>query len=204
MIKINLLPHKRVKALDKTTIKLRIAAISITCMVILVMVAVFYQLGSKSRAVDKRMQFVAVQIDSIKKKVNEVEGYEKSRKDLQQKLKTIQALQKRRVPLTILLSELNSQYPKEVWFTTLHTNGPLFNLSGMARDTKSNVDGFVGKLGSSHVLTDINLEDVKDSSTPGSRVYVFKVSGRLAGYDITAAPNKSAPDKSKDKKDKKA
>ena len=198
MIKINLLPHKKVKPLDKGTVRLRIGAVALIVATGLILAFMMFNVTSKKSSLNARKELVALQLSAIKNKVKEVEGYEKSRKELDQKLKTIQALQMRRVLLTNLLNELNSLCPKEVWFTSLHVSGPSFDLDCMARDSKSNIDVFVGRLNGTHVLADVKLVDVKEDagSSPDNRKFAFKVSGRMAGYEVQAAK----PVVNKDKK----
>ncbi len=119
----------------------------------------------------------------MKKKVKEAEAYEKSRIALEQKLKTIQELEKRKVPMTPLLNGINASITRDVWLTSLSVKGPLFTIEGIARDGKKNARIFADKMQALPAFANIKVEDVKDVSTAKEDRYTFKISGKLAGYE---------------------
>jgi type IV pilus assembly protein PilN len=199
MIKINLLPHKKVKAVEKGVLQLRVFAIALTALVIVGLLYGFFKLHSKKSELTEKYAQTSQQLKVLKEKVKEVEGFEKTRKDLEQKLTVIQELQKKRVPMSYILSELNKQTTKNVWFTTLHVGGITFELAGLARDSRSNAEDFFKKLEGANAFYDLKLEDVKEDTSTGGRKFAFKISGRLKGYEqaapqdtqlkVVAAPN---------------
>jgi Tfp pilus assembly protein PilN len=186
MIRINLLPHKKVKTVEKGIQNLRIAVAGLTAAVLLIILYATFQIKSEKSSLEQENQELGTQLTDLKKNISEVSGYEKTRLDLEQKVKTIRELEKNRVYLTPLLNELNASTTKEIWFTSLQSQGPAFTIEGMARNDKKNIDGFVGRLKNSPILTNINLLDSREEAA-GSRKFVFKLTGRLAGYEETAA-----------------
>ena len=203
MIKINLLPHKKVKAVEKGVLQLRLIAFAITALVFVVLSYGFIKLYSKNNELTEKDMQTSQRLAALKKKVKDVEGFEKTRKDLEQKLSVIQELQKRRVPMSVILSELNKQTTRDIWFTSLHIGGITFEVEGMARNSRSNADAFFKKLEGSNVFYDLNLEDVKEDTSgggkkkestvsggkkkenpaSGARIFAFKISGRIKGYE---------------------
>ena len=183
MIKINLLPHKKIKAVDKNILKLRAVVLGVT--VLSVLLAVYGTIHIYSKKSDLRMQadLTKKQLDIMKKKVKEAEGYEKSRIEFEQKLKTIQELEKRKIPMTPLLNGINAAITQDVWLTSLSVKGPLFTMEGIARDSKKNAQTFADKLQELPTFSNIQVEDVKDVSTAKEDRYTFKISGKLAGYE---------------------
>jgi Tfp pilus assembly protein PilN len=186
MIRINLLPHKKVKTVEKGVQNLRIAVAGLTVAVLLIILYATFQIKSEKASLEQENEELGSQLAGLKKNISEVSGYEKTRLDLEQKVKTIKELEKNRVYLASLLNELNASTTREIWFTTLQSQGPAFTLEGMARNDKKNIDGFVDRLKKSPILANINLQDSKEEA-PGSRKFTFKLTGRLAGYEETAA-----------------
>ncbi len=146
MIKINLLPHKKVKQVDKAVMKLRAIVVAVIVLSLLAAgygtVHIYLKKSNLKMQADQTKQ----QLNILQKKAKEAEGYEKSRLKFQQKLKTIQDLDKRRVPMTPLLNGINVAMTKDVWLTKLSVKGPEFNMEGLARDIKKNAQAFADAL----------------------------------------------------------
>ena len=193
MIKINLLPHKRLKPVDKSIMKLKAIVVVVTAAVVLVLGWSFYSLAAKKGELESKLDQTTQQLGTLKQKIKEVEGYEKSRKELEEKLRVISALDKKKVPMTLLLSELNASTTRDVWFAALKSEGPSFTLDGMSRDGRKGVDAYFQRLKSNPAFADLKLDDSKEDPTQGAGVFVFKVSGRLAGFDIQQPPQQPAP-----------
>lgn len=186
MIKINLLPHKKVKAVEKGVLQLRVIAFAVTALVIVGLLYGFFKLHAENSELSEKNAQTSQQLEVLKKKVKDVEGFEKTRKDLEQKLTVIRELQKKRVPISYILNELNQQTTKDIWFTSLHIGGITFELAGMARDSRSNAEAFFKKLEGANAFYDLILEDVKEDTSTGGRKFAFKISGRLKGYEQAA------------------
>lgn len=186
MIKINLLPHKKVKAVEKGVLQLRVFAVALTVLVVVGLLYGFFKLHTKNSELTEKNTQTTQQLEVLKKKVKDVESFEKTRKDLEQKLTVIQELQKKRVPMSLILNEFNKQTTKDVWYTSLHVGGITFELAGMARDNRSNVEAFFKKLEGSGTFYDLKLEDVKEDTATSGRKFAFKISGRLKGYEQAA------------------
>lgn len=193
MIKINLLPHKKIKAVDKNILKLRALVIAVTALVVLGAASWTIHIHSKKSDLKLQAEQTQQQLDVMKKKVKEAEGYEKSRTEFEQKLKTIQELQKRIIPMTPLLNGINASITPDVWLTSLSVKGPLFTLEGMARDSKKNAQIFADKLEALPTFANVKVEDTEDVSTAKADRYTFKISGKLAGYEELPPEPATAP-----------
>ncbi|MGC2423285.1 MAG: PilN domain-containing protein [Nitrospirota bacterium] len=183
MIKINLLPHKKIKAVDKNILKLRAVVLGVTVLSILLAAYGTIHIYSKKSSLNTQVDLTKKQLDIMKKKVKEAEGYEKSRLEFEQKLKTIQELEKRKIPMTPLLNGINAAITRDVWLTSLSVKGPMFTMEGIARDSKKNAQAFADKLQELPTFSNIQVEDVKDVSTAKEDRYTFKISGKLAGFE---------------------
>ncbi len=203
MIKINLLPHKKIKQVDKAVMKLQAIVIGV---IVLVVFGVGYgtvHIYSKKSALTRKAADTRQRLDVLKKKAAEAEGYEKSRLEVQQKLKTIQELNKRRIPMTPLLNGINAAITQDVWLTALSVKGPEFSVEGIASDSRKNAQAFADALQALPTFSKVKMGDIKDISTGNKERYSFKLTGKLAGYEdlpAAAAPapapaNKPAPKK---------
>jgi Tfp pilus assembly protein PilN len=199
MIKINLLPHKKIKAVDKNILKLRAVVMGVTVLSVLLAAYGTIHIYSKKSDLQFQVEETRQQLNIMKKKVKEAEDYEKSRIAFEQKLKTIQELQKRKVPMTPLLNGINVSITRDVWLTSLSVKGPVFTMEGIARDSKKNAQIFADKLEALPTFANIQVEEVKDVSTDKADRYTFKISGKLAGYEelppepVTAPGTKKNP-----------
>ena len=189
MIKINLLPHKKIKQVDKAVMKLRAMVIGIIVLIALVVGYGTVHMYLEKSALTKKAADTKQKLDVLKKKAAEAEGYEKSRLEVQQKLKTIQELDKRRIPMTPLLNGINVAMTQDVWLTSLSAKGPEFSLEGIAQDSKKNAQKFADALQALPTFSNVKMGDIKDISTSKKDRYSFKLTGKLAGYaDLPPEP----------------
>jgi Tfp pilus assembly protein PilN len=193
MIKINLLPHKKIKAVDKNILKLRAVVMGVTVLSVLLAAYGTIHIYSKKSDLQFQAEETRQQLNIMKKKVKEAEDYEKSRIAFEQKLKTIQELEKRKVPMTPLLNGINVSITRDVWLTSLSVKGPVFTMEGIARDSKKNAQIFADKLEALPTFANIQVEEVKDVSTDKADRYTFKISGKLAGYEELPPEPVAAP-----------
>ena len=201
MIKINLLPHKKIMPVEKGLQKINAVVVVVTILIVAGLILWFYLLTSKISALKDKNDEATKQLDALKTKIKDVEGYEKSRTDYEEKLKVIQELQKQKVPMSSVLGEINRSLARSVWLTSLSVTDGIVILDGMAKDDKKYIDDFEAGIKNSPLFTDIALSDVKDSTAGGPLVktYTFKVTAKIAGY---VQKPKEAVGKAKDAGDK--
>ncbi len=185
MIRINLLPHKKLKPIEKGLLKLRAIMLGLTVVVFIGLCYGYYLMRASISDLTNKNQKAAVELAALKVKTKEAEVYEKARLDLETKLRIIQELEKKKVPLTPLLYEINKAMTKDVWLTSLEKTGISFTLEGLGSGSRQSVDTFISHLKESPVFKDVAASDVKEttsSKAPGVTLYSFKISGKLAGY----------------------
>ena len=194
MIRINLLPHKKTKQAERGVQKLRMGVTALTLLVVLVLGYWFYSLASTLSELKEKEQLTNVQLQGLRAKLREVEGYEKSRAEFEQKLKIIQELEKRKMTLTPVLNEINALTTQDVWLTSLTLQGARLGLEGMCLYDRKGIDKFVQRLEGSPVFQGVTLAETKDAP-PGPRgikIYSFKLTGMLSGA-AAAAPAAAQP-----------
>ncbi len=189
MIKINLLPHKKTKPAEKGVQRLKLVAAALTLLVVLVLGYWFYSLASTLSELKERERLTNVQLQGLRAKLKEVEGYEKSRAAFEQKIKTIQELEKRKTTLTPMLNEINALTTRDIWLTSLSLQGGNLTLEGMCLADRRGIDKFVDRLETSPVFEGVTLVETKDAppAPRGIKVYSFKLTARLSGVEAVAA-----------------
>jgi|GEM_PF-5515941 len=188
MIKINLLPHKKVKALDKNIVKLRMIIFATTVVLALVLVYLSFALIAKRYELTQHLAQTGAELGAMKKRVKDVENYEKSRIDVEAKIGIIRDLDNRKIPMTPMLNAINEATTQDVWVTGVQVTGTSINLDGKTRDTKKNAQAFADKLKSSPAFVDVSLGDIKEVSSQDRSIYTFQITGKLAGYPESAKP----------------
>ncbi len=193
MIKINLLPHKKIKQVDKAVMKLRAMVIGVIALTVLGVGYGTIHIYSEKSARTKKVADTSQRLAVLKKKAAEAEGYEKSRLEVRQKLQTIQELNKRRIPMTPLLNGINAAMTQDVWLTALSVKGPEFSIQGIASDSRKNAQAFADALQALPTFSNVKLGDVKDISTEKKERYSFTLTGKLAGYEELPPATAPAP-----------
>jgi len=196
MIKINLLPHKKIKPKEKGLVMLQAGIVGLTVVVVLGLGGWYYFLASKVSELDSKNQEVSAKLETLKKKVAEVENYKTTKLGNENKLNTIDEIGKSRVKMAVLLNEINRVMSKDVWLTSLSVTAGTFKVEGVGMD-KSKIAAFSDGLKNSASFTGVELGDVAEtpSGTPGVKTYSFSVKGAVAGYTPLKAPAAVAPGK---------
>ena len=193
MIKINLLPHKKVKAIEKGLQRLRGLIGIVTVLVVLVLgYWSWHLINARLDLSDTETQRNA-QLNQMKEKLKEVENYEKIRAEAGQKLATIQEIERKKILMTPMLNVINQASGKDTWLTSLQVSGPSVGVEAMTRDTRKNVDAFADRLKASPVFADVSVSDVKEEPTAegAHSRYSFKLTARLTG--LSGEEGRTAP-----------
>jgi len=191
MIKINLLPHKKVKPMEKGVLKLWIIT-SVVLVLSIVVSAVWWSLLSFSISdMDQQRVSLRTELDKLTKDVKAVDVFEAKRKGLEQKLVIIGQLEKQRVPLTVLFNELNKYTTlDDIWFESLSFKDDSFTIKCYGK-TEDSLNRYIGALKKSSVVDEVattSLKEEPNKDRPGKVVYSTVLSGKLTGYEDVGQP----------------
>ena len=183
MIKINLLPHKKVKPKEKGEMLLQFGVIALTVAVVLGLGGWYYLLSSKVSDLTRIDQEKTAQLEKLKKKTSEVENYKQTKLDSENKLKTIEEIDKGRVRMTQVLNDINRVMSKDLWLTSLAVANGTFKLDGAGLD-KAKITAFADGLKNSATFTGVSLGDLTDtpSGVSGVKTYAFSIKGSITGF----------------------
>ncbi|HJU03753.1 MAG TPA: PilN domain-containing protein [Nitrospiraceae bacterium] len=181
MIRINLLPTPRARAVKRQwDIRLEIAC-AIAVLVVAVGACVYYAdlLDSDIEAKQVEKQGKEKQLALLKDKVKQVQDFEQKKKLLEDKNHVIDQLEKSRSgPVRVLDYVSQSLNPLNLWLTRLSMKGNDIEVEGRAL-TNDDVVEFVNNLRQADYFSDIRLIESRSGSESKLNIYQFKLNFTL-------------------------
>ena len=181
MIKINLLPHlKAKKAKQQTLLQYQIWVLA-GLLVVLTLVLGYFWLHLENRVEVLRQQKVArvQELEALKKKVREVENFERDKKAFEEKIKIIRQLKLNQSGPVQLLDQVSRSLPQRVWLTEISQRGNEVHITGKAMGNPDLV-GFIKRLRRSRVFSSVDLLESRQANEAGVPIYNFRLSGTLS------------------------
>jgi type IV pilus assembly protein PilN len=134
MIKINLLPYREKE--KKENLQRQIMILSGTLVLfLLIILAVHLYFSMSISGMETKVREADAKLVVLNKKVGDIEGFKRDKKELEQKLGVINSLERNRLFPVRMLDELNLLVPsKEAWLEKIAQTGQELRIEGMARD----------------------------------------------------------------------
>ena len=135
MIKINLLPYREKE--KKENLQRQIIILSGTLVLfLLIILAVQLYFSMSISGMETKIREADAKLVVLNKKVGDIEGFKRDKKEMEQKLGVIKSLEGNRLFPVRMLDELNLLVPaKEAWLEKITQNGQELRIEGMARDS---------------------------------------------------------------------
>jgi type IV pilus assembly protein PilN len=177
LIKINLLPVKRAK--KAAPVDVALVQIGVGLLVVVVALGVcgwrWQMLTSEVAQQTTVKQNKKKELEELKKKVAEVEDYEKNKKLLEDKNRIIEQLRKNQTGPVRLLDFLSQSLdPLKVWLTTVDEATPEVTIGGKALSNDDIVE-FIKNLQRMNYFTTVFLEESRQATEEGVTIYVFRL-----------------------------
>ena len=183
MIKINLLPVTRTKK-SAPGDEARIQILLGVAVLIVVLGACGYRwlmLTEEIAQQTAKKEAKTVELASLKKKVAEVDDYEKKKKLLEDKNRIIEQLRKNQGgPVRLLDYVSQSLDPYKVWLTGLDQMGAQITLDGRALSNDDVVE-FVKNLQRTNYFVSVLLDESRQTTEDSIPVYQFKLKVTMKG-----------------------
>lgn len=180
MIKINLLELKREVKQKKKLPKFLVTwgAITGTCLLLAALGYFGMEWHLSNMKAEKKQN--EQEIASLKKKIDEVQKFERMNKDFEQKVTLIENLRKNQSAPVMLLDELSTILTTAdgVWLTSLNYSGDAVTTDGFSYSNETLVT-FVDALKKSPKVTDVNLVESNRTTQDSVTVYKFKLTCRF-------------------------
>lgn len=183
MIRINLLPEPRTKGVKKKW-DVRIEAAGAAVAIVLVVSVCFWyasELDAQIMAKQQTKQQKETQIASLKQQVKQVEDFEKKKKDLEDKSRIIDELEKKRGgPVRTMDYISQSLEPLKLWLTKLEVKDKQIEMEGKGL-SQDDVVEFINNLRRTEHFVTIRLLESRAAMEGKTTTYIFKVSAGLKG-----------------------
>jgi len=179
MIRINLLPVKRKKR--ARPVSSLVVAVAIAGVFLLIaLVYLYWYLGSNLRATQAQLEHNKQTIAELKKKIQEVDDYEKRNVTFDERNKLIEQLRKNQNIPVMMQDEISRDLPNGVWLQTLTFNGGVVDVEGYAF-SNSDVVAYVDNLKNSKKFSDVFLQESRQAEVEKVPVYLFKLTFKVIG-----------------------
>jgi type IV pilus assembly protein PilN len=134
MIRINLLPYREKE--KKENLQYQIIALSgALVLFLLIILSVHLYFGMSISGMETKIREADARLIVLNKKVGDIEGFKRDKRELEQKLEVINSLETDRLFPVRMLDELNLLVPaKEAWLEKITQTGKELRIEGMARD----------------------------------------------------------------------
>jgi type IV pilus assembly protein PilN len=172
MIKINLLPYRE-KA-KKENLQRQIVILSATlALFFLMIISVQFYFSMSIRGLENKIRAADAKLVVLNKKVGDIEGFKRDKKELEQKLGVINSLERNRLFPVRVLDELNLLVPsKEAWLEKITQMGQELRIEGMARDNGT-VARFMKSLEKARFVQSVELVVSREKELAGVKLQQF-------------------------------
>ena len=177
MIKVNLLPVKKKKKKQP----LPAFFLSMFLVTLAAVVVLGYLIFLFSGRVSDRREKVRgneAKIEELKRKIKDVEDFEKRNVVFQQRKEIIETLGRNKSIPVKILDEINAQLPPGVWLTAMDVKDDKINLNCTAF-TNTDVVNYVDNLKNSKLFTDIYLQESVQAQSGGTSLYNFRLNFKV-------------------------
>jgi type IV pilus assembly protein PilN len=172
VIRINLLPYREKE--KKENLQRQIVIYSGTFVLfLLILVAVYLYVGITVSSLEKSIEEANARLAALDKKVGDIEGFKRDKKELEQKLGVINALEGNRLFPVRMLDELNMLIPaREIWLERLTEAGQELRIEGVAKDNGT-VAVFMKSLEKAGFIKSVDLVVSKEKDVAGVKLQQF-------------------------------
>lgn len=173
MARINLLPwREELRQERKKEFLIQLAGVAVV-----VALGCLLWVQSMDSAIDSqqsRNRMLQVEIDDLKKQVEEIKDLKKQKKELEQRMGVIRDLEGRRAVVVHYFDELTSAIPDGVYFTSVKRAGNKFTITGVS-ESNQRISALMRALAESKYFTNPNLKKVVANVEFGPQAGVFEM-----------------------------
>lgn len=172
MIKINLLPYREKE--KKENLQRQIMILSGTLVLfLLVILAVHLYFSMSISGMETKIREADARLVVLNKKIGDIEGFKRDKRELEQKLGVIKSLEGNRLFPVRMLDELNLLVPsKEAWLEKITQKEQELRIEGMARDNGT-VARFMKSLGKAEFVQSVELVVSREKEMAGVKLQQF-------------------------------
>lgn len=172
MIRINLLPYREKE--KKENLKRQVVIFAgVLVLVLLILVAIYLYISMSIGDLETKIQEGEATLAVLNKKVGDIEGFKKDKKDLEQKLGVITSLEGNRLFPVQMLDELNLILPaKDAWLDKIIETEKDLRIEGVAKDNGT-VALIMKSLEKASFIKSVDLVISKEKEVAGVKLQQF-------------------------------
>ena len=172
MIKINLLPYREKE--KKENLQHQIIILSgVLVLFLLIIISVHFYFSMSISGMETKIREADARLIVLNKKVGDIEGFKRDKKELEQKLGVINSLETNRLFPVRMLDELNLLVPaKEAWLEKITQKGQELRIEGMARDNGT-VARFMKRMEKAGFVQSVELVVSREKELVGVKLQQF-------------------------------
>jgi type IV pilus assembly protein PilN len=172
MIKINLLPYREKEKKENLMHQIIILSGSLV-LFLLIIIAVHLYFSMSVSDMEAKVRDAEATLVALNKKVGDIEGFKKDKKELEQKLGVINTLDTDRLFPVYLLDELNLIVPtREAWLEKVTQRGLELRIEGIAKDNGT-VARFMKNLEKMRFIQSVELVVSREQAVGGASLQQF-------------------------------
>jgi type IV pilus assembly protein PilN len=172
MIRINLLPYRE-KEKKENLRRQTFIFFGLLVLVLLILVAIYLYFSMSIGALKTKIREGEAKIAVLNKKVGDIEGFKRDKKELEQKLGVIASLETNRLFPVRMLDELNLILPaKDAWLDKIVETEKDLRIEGMAKDNGT-VALFMKNLEKAGFIKSVDLVVSKEKEVAGVKLQQF-------------------------------
>ena len=176
MIRINLLPTHRKKAIILPPSLIYGAIGSVVVLILLVGYTI--HMNSKISSINQQVIAKQQRLNQMKARLKEVENYERDNAEFRKKTQIIEKLKSNQAVPLRLLDEVSEMLPKGVWLTLLEDKGGAVSIEGYAF-SNSDLVTYIQNLKGSRYFENVELIESRQTDIEKFSVYKFKLTFRI-------------------------
>ncbi|TKB46715.1 PilN domain-containing protein [Thalassotalea mangrovi] len=176
---INLLPwREEAKRLQQQQYLSILAFLALVTFLVFFLISTYFQARIDGQIA--RNQYLTNEIKVLDTKIAEINTLEQKKKDLIQRMRLIEQLQKSRNVGTQVLDEMAKIVPSGIYLVKLEKRGPELFIEGKS-ESNNHLANMIREVQSSELLTDAELESITASNGDNKLLSDFKMSLRIKG-----------------------
>jgi len=174
MTRINLLPWREMLRKEKQRQFISVA-ISAAVLMSMIILYIHMHIGAQIKSQTARNEYLNKEINSVEKKIKEIQALESEKKNLLARMNVIQQLQGKRPEIVHLFYELMSNVPSGIYLTSVKQKGAALVIEGVAQ-SNARVSAFMRNLALTDWLEEPRLEVIQAKQKKGEeRTSTFKL-----------------------------
>jgi type IV pilus assembly protein PilN len=172
MIRINLLPYREKEKKENLHRQIVISG-GILVLVLLILAAGYLYITASIGGLESKIREGEAKLVVLNKKVGDIEGFKRDKKELEQKLGVIGSLEGNRLFPVQMLDELNLIFPaKDAWLDKVVVSEKNLRIEGIAKDNGT-VALFMKSLEKVRFVQSVDLVVSKEKEVTGIKLQQF-------------------------------